>query len=204
MLESNAPFYISETGWSLDALLCLSPNYNERPVDCAPTLLVIHNITLPPGQFGTGDIAKLFTNTLDWEAHPFFKQIEGLTVSAHFLIQRDGQVIQFVSTNDRAWHAGVSSFGGRPACNDYSVGIELEGTDDQPFENVQYQQLVLLTKALVNRHPLKAVTGHEHIAPGRKTDPGLCFDWDRYQSELKAAEVQIKVVTEPQFHANGK
>ena len=145
------------------------------------SLLVIHNITLPPGQFGTQYITDLFLNQLDLSADPWFSNVEGLKVSAHFVIDRLGHLTQFVSCDDRAWHAGASSFQGREKCNDFSIGVELEGTDDLPFEDVQYERLVALTQCLRARYPLTAATGHSDIAPGRKTDPGPFFDWSRFR-----------------------
>jgi AmpD protein len=145
-------------------------------------LLVIHNISLPPGQFGGPFIADLFLNRLDYNADPYFDRLRPLRVSAHFLIRRNGVVMQFVSANDRAWHAGASSFCGQERCNDFSIGIELEGTDLEPFEDVQYAALASLTVALKAAFPLMNVTGHEHISPGRKTDPGPFFNWTEYQS----------------------
>lgn len=170
------------SGWiELDNIKqCASPNADARPQGAEIDLLVIHNISLPPGEFGTGYPAKLFTNELDFDAHPWFDQIRGLRVSAHFLIERDGQLTQFVSCNDRAWHAGQSSFEQRTRCNDFSIGIELEGTDELPYTDRQYQRLGELTLALKASYPIKHVRGHCHIAPIRKTDPGPAFDWDRY------------------------
>ena len=159
-----------------------SPNFNERPAATDVSLLVIHNITLPPGQFGTPYIRDLFLNQLDLTADPWFVNLNGLKVSAHFLIDRSGHITQFVSCDDRAWHAGASTFEGRAQCNDFSIGIELEGTDDQPFEAVQYEQLANLTRCVRLRYPLTAVAGHSDIAPGRKTDPGPFFDWQRYRA----------------------
>ena len=157
-----------------------SPNFNKRPIAIDISLLVIHNITLPPGQFGTPYIADLFLNQLDISAHPWFVNVDGLKVSAHFVIDRIGHISQFVSCDDRAWHAGASSFEGREQCNDFSIGIELEGTDTVAFEAIQYERLGRLTQCLRERYPLGAVTGHSDIAPGRKTDPGPFFDWPRY------------------------
>jgi len=157
-----------------------SPNSDARPDGAQATLLVLHNISLPPGEFGGPHIEALFLNRLDPDAHPWFGRLRGLRVSAHFLVRRDGGIVQFVASGARAWHAGVSQFQGRARCNDFSVGIELEGTDAQPYEDAQYAALVPLTAALRARHPLAAVRGHEHIAPGRKTDPGPAFDWARY------------------------
>lgn len=177
-------FVIGDDGWSSGVIRMPSPNFDSRAPGTEIGLLVIHNISLPPGQFGGSYIADLFGNRLDCDAHPYFDQLRALRVSAHFLIRRDGSVIQFVSANDRAWHAGVSSFCGRERCNDFSIGIELEGTDFEPFELAQYEALVALTHALRARYPLSAVAGHEHIAPGRKTDPGPYFDWDLFRKSL--------------------
>lgn len=157
-----------------------SPNTDARPADTTVSLLVIHNISLPPGRFGGPEVADLFLNRLDYGSHPWLERLRGLRVSAHFLVRRDGQVIQFVPTERRAWHAGVSSFEGRERCNDFSIGIEVEGTDTLPYEDAQYAALQWLTQALRARYPLSAVRGHEHIAPVRKTDPGPSFDWARY------------------------
>lgn len=175
-------FQIGEDGWSSGVQRMPSPNFDARAAGTNIDLLVIHNISLPPGQFGGSHIADLFGNCLDCDAHPYFDQLRSLRVSAHFLIRRDGEVMQFVSANDRAWHAGVSTFGGRERCNDFSIGIELEGTDFEPFEPPQYEALAALTQALQARYPLTDVAGHEHIAPGRKTDPGPFFDWERYRT----------------------
>lgn len=158
-----------------------SPNFNERPADSAISLLVIHNISLPPGQFGTPFVADLFLNQLDLRADPWFKEhLQGLTVSAHFFIDRAGHVTQFVSCDARAWHAGVSQHAGREQCNDFSIGIELEGTDTLAYTAAQYTALAALTQCLRARYPLTAVRGHCDIAPERKTDPGPAFDWVRY------------------------
>jgi AmpD protein len=158
-----------------------SPNFNERPTDSEISLLVIHNISLPPGQFGTPFVADLFLNQLDLQADPWFKEnLQGLTVSAHFVIDRAGYITQFVSCDARAWHAGVSQHAGREQCNDFSIGIELEGTDTLAYTAAQYTALAALTECLRARYPLNAVRGHCDIAPGRKTDPGPAFDWDRY------------------------
>lgn len=158
-----------------------SPNQDRRPPLENISLLVIHNISLPPNQFGGRYVAQLFTNTLRADEHPFFAQIAELRVSAHFFIRRSGQIMQFVSTERRAWHAGASRFDGRDRCNDFSIGIEMEGTDFEPFTDEQYLQLAALTTLLRNRYTLKAVRGHEHIAPRRKTDPGPYFDWHWYR-----------------------
>jgi AmpD protein len=157
-----------------------SPNHDRRPPQTAVSLLVIHNISLPPGQFGGPHVHGLFCNQLDYDAHPWLQRLRGLHVSAHFFVRRDGCIVQFVSTDDRAWHAGVSSFEGRERCNDFSIGIELEGTDLLPYTDAQYAALARLTPALTARYPLRAVRGHCHIAPVRKTDPGPAFEWVRF------------------------
>jgi N-acetyl-anhydromuramoyl-L-alanine amidase len=163
-----------------------SPNFNERPDDTTVSLLVIHNISLPPGQFGTPYVTDLFLNQLDLNADPWFKEnLCGLTVSAHFVIDRTGHITQFVSCDDRAWHAGVSCHDGREQCNDFSIGIELEGTDTEPYTAEQYESLSNLTACLRKRYPLTSVRGHCHIAPTRKTDPGPSFDWGRYASQAE-------------------
>lgn len=185
MTPTDLRFSIDDTGWCREIRQQRSPNYDARPPRTPIDLLVIHNISLPPGEFGGDYIEALFTNQLDYAAHPYFAQLDGLRVSAHFLIRRDGSATQFVSTHDRAWHAGVSVFNERERCNDFSIGIELEGDDHTPFCDAQYRTLAALTEALVHAHPLDQVTGHENIAPGRKTDPGPHFDWVRYQSDLK-------------------
>lgn len=170
---------ISTAGW-LDAVRRVdSPNFDERPAGESISLIVIHAISLPPSQFGSDDIVRLFTNSLDPAAHPYFRQVSALRVSAHFLIRRDGELIQFVSCNQRAWHAGVSCWLGRERCNDFSIGIELEGCDEQRFEDVQYAQLVELIEQLCRHYPIRSLTGHCDISPGRKSDPGPCFDWQR-------------------------
>lgn len=160
-----------------------SPNFDARPSGQDADLLVLHNISLPPGHFGGPEIIDFFQNRLDVSRHPWLPRLEGMRVSAHFLIRRDGGIVQFVSTRQRAWHAGESRFGNRSRCNDFSIGIELEGTDTLPYESVQYDALKRLGAALRAHHPLDAVRGHEHIAPERKTDPGPAFDWDRFAQE---------------------
>ena len=164
-------------GYASAARLIASPNCDTRPAECAIDLVVIHNISLPPGEFGGDGVIELFCNRLDPAAHPYYRDIHQLRVSAHFFIRRDGELIQFVSCLQRAWHAGVSEWQGRVRCNDFSIGIELEGTDDQPFESAQYRTLNALLQALYEAYPVRAVTGHSDIAPDRKTDPGPCFDW---------------------------
>ena len=166
-----------QRGWYVFARACASPNFGPRPPDTAVDLLVLHSISLPPGQFGGHCVQQLFTNKLDWNAHPYFKQIEGLQVSAHFFIQRGGELWQFVSCDDRAWHAGRSHFAGRDDCNDFSIGIELEGLEGGNFEAAQYETLAALLPALAAHYPVRHIAGHEHIAPGRKADPGPGLDW---------------------------
>jgi AmpD protein len=178
-------YHIDADGWLRPARRCPSPNFNQRPPGCAVDLLVIHNISLPPGRFGGGFIEALFTNCLDCRAHSSFAELEGLRVSAHLLIDRDGAVTQFVALHERAWHAGQSSFAGRDNCNDFSIGIELEGSDDIPYTDAQYRQLAAVIAALRRRYPEivpQRIVGHSDIAPGRKTDPGPAFDWRRCRS----------------------
>jgi len=160
-----------------------SPNHDLRPAGHDICLLVLHNISLPPGEFGGPEIIDFFQNRLDYNRHPWLQRLKGVRVSAHFLIRRDGQVVQFVSTVQRAWHAGVSAFAGRTQCNDFSIGIELEGTDSLAYTDQQYASLQALGAAIRQRHPIEAVRGHEHIAPERKTDPGPAFDWARFAQE---------------------
>ncbi|MFW2372891.1 MAG: 1,6-anhydro-N-acetylmuramyl-L-alanine amidase AmpD [Gammaproteobacteria bacterium] len=165
-----------------------SPNHDERPAKAQPELLVIHNISLPPGEFGGSYIDQLFTNQLNPNEHPYFQQINSLQVSSHALIRRSGEIVQYVPFHQRAWHAGASSYCGRECCNDFSIGIELEGTDDLPFEDIQYQQLAKLIRALWRTYPeipKDAITGHSDIAPGRKTDPGPAFNWTKLKQLLK-------------------
>ena len=167
-----------------------SPNFGPRPETGDISLLVIHNISLPPGQFGTGCVPRFFCNELPADEHPYFEQIADLQVSSHLLIERTGAVIQFVDFRDRAWHAGRSSFDGRDNCNDYSIGIELEGTDTEPYTDAQYDALTAVTRTIMAAYPdvtSARITGHEHIAPGRKTDPGPAFDWPRYRQALVAS-----------------
>ena len=173
----------SDDGWLAEARRVPSPNCDERPPDEVIRLIVIHAISLPPGEFGGPQVIELFTNCLDPEAHPFFREIQGLRVSAHFLIRRDGELIQFVSSTKRAWHAGVSNWLGQENCNDFSIGIELEGCDQLGFEDAQYIALLRLLAELHRRHSIQAVVGHSDIAPGRKTDPGPCFDWSRVRDD---------------------
>ena len=171
-------------GWWRHAVHVPSPNFGARPAGACVDTVVLHSISLPPGEYGGDQIERLFTNRLDWEAHPYYQQISGMTVSAHFVIRRDGELLQFVSCEQRAWHAGRSSWQGRENCNDYAIGIELEGLEGEPFEAQQYDVLAALLQALVQRYPLQAVVGHEHVAPGRKFDPGPGFDWGRLMAQL--------------------
>lgn len=166
-------------GWLDEARQLPSPNCDQRPGDEPPSLIVIHNISLPPGEFGGSAVEELFTNRLDWDAHPYYQGIRGLEVSAHFFIRRDGELIQFVPCSMRAWHAGASSWCGRERCNDFSIGIELEGSDELPFTEAQYASLAELTRTLKETYPVTGIVGHADIAPGRKTDPGPYFDWAR-------------------------
>jgi AmpD protein len=173
-----------QQGWYTPAQRLDSPNFGPRPAGACIDLLVIHSISLPPGQYGGNEVQALFTNQLDWDAHPYFGQIRGLEVSSHFYIRRDGSMWQFVSGDDRAWHAGRSEYRGRANCNDDSIGIELEGLEGERFEAAQYESLARLCKALVTQYPIAHVAGHEHIAPGRKQDPGPGFDWPLLRSLL--------------------
>ncbi|EXI68343.1 MAG: 1,6-anhydro-N-acetylmuramyl-L-alanine amidase AmpD [Candidatus Accumulibacter adjunctus] len=170
---------VDDAGWVAGALRIDSPNCDERPEGETVSLIVVHAISLPPGSFGGDAIIRLFTNRLDAAAHPYFAQVAGMRVSAHFLIRRDGELIQLVSCGQRAWHAGLSSWQGRPRCNDFSLGIELEGCDEAPFTEAQYGCLLELLRCLWARFPITAVVGHSDIAPGRKSDPGPFFDWRR-------------------------
>jgi AmpD protein len=177
------PLRIGPDGWVDGVRRIPSQNCDDRPAGMAVELLVLHNISLPPGHFGNDRIERLFLNILEPCAHPFLELLTGVRVSAHFLIERDGRITQFVSCGRRAWHAGASVFDGRAGCNDFSVGIELEGSDFTAFESAQYAALAKLTAALRAAVPLRAVRGHSHIAPGRKTDPGPLFDWHHFASQ---------------------
>lgn len=182
-MSTDAPrLRVEGDGWVSGARRVPSPNFDARPPGMPVDLLVIHNISLPPGQFGSDDIEALFLNRLDPDRHPFFATIHQARVSAHFLVRRDGGLVQFVSCHDRAWHAGQSRLGDRERCNDFSIGIELEGCDTLPFEPAQYAVATALARAVCDAYPISAVVGHSDIAPGRKTDPGPCFDWDRFAS----------------------
>ncbi len=191
-MSSVSPYSVVD-GLLMGARQLASPNFNQRPEQTEIQLIVVHNISLPPSQFGGGYIEQFFQNQLDWSAHPYFQTIEGMQVSAHVLILRTGEVLQFVNFKDRAWHAGRSSYLGKVECNDYSIGIELEGSDDLAFEDVQYQSLVDVTVALQQAYPQirQHIAGHSDIAPGRKTDPGEFFQW-HYFRKLLTEKKQIK------------
>jgi N-acetyl-anhydromuramoyl-L-alanine amidase len=173
-------------GWYQFASRVDSPNFDARPPQQTITLLVIHSISLPPGQYGGSEVEQFFTNNLDGSAHPYFEQLKGVRVSAHFFIRRDGRVMQFVSVDQRAWHAGVSSFQGAERCNDFSIGIELEGLEGEGFEALQYESLVSLSQALAEHYPLQAVASHRYIAPDRKNDPGEGFAWENFSRAVPA------------------
>ncbi len=175
-------------GWLAGARRAPSPNCDARPDGATPRLIVIHAISLPPGQFGGDAIERLFGNTLDPQAHPYYRDIAGLRVSAHFLIRRDGSLVQFVPCGLRAWHAGASSWRGADNCNDFSIGIELEGCDERPFGARQYPALARLIATLRQRYPVEDIVGHADVAPGRKTDPGPHFDWARLRHLLDSAK----------------
>jgi N-acetyl-anhydromuramoyl-L-alanine amidase len=183
-LPRRPTWTLDAQGWLDGARRVESPNRDARPPGAAVELLVIHNISLPPGRFGTGCVEQLFTNRLPAGGHPDFEALQGLRVSAHFLVARNGRLTQFVGCNDRAWHAGASSFEGRTGCNDFSLGVELEGTDQRPYTAAQYRALGRLARVLFGAYPLRAVRGHGDVAPGRKTDPGPAFDWRRFADEL--------------------
>lgn len=176
-------------GWFARARRIPSPNCDARPDDAAIELVVIHNIALPPGVFAGDAVIALFTNRLDWDAHPYFQSIRGLEVSAHFFIARDGRLWQFVDADRRAWHAGRSHYRGRDACNDDSIGVELEGLEGQAFEEPQYRSLTRLCAALARRYPIGYIAGHEHIAPHRKNDPGPGFEWQRLRSAFAGSGI---------------
>jgi AmpD protein len=183
-IRSESPGTLWRAGWYGFAHRLASPNFGPRPASARVDLIVVHSISLPPGQYGGDEVQRLFSNTLDWNAHPYFKSIEGMTVSAHFYIRRNGELWQFVSCDDRAWHAGTSSYRGRENCNDDSVGIELEGLEGATFEPEQYEALSGLCAAIAQQYPVQHIAGHEHIAPGRKRDPGEGFDWAMLQRSL--------------------
>lgn len=182
LLRPGAACEIDTDGWWPGARRIESPNRDQRPEGEAVSLIVVHAISLPPGQFSGDAIVRLFTNRLQVHVHPYFAQISTLRVSAHFLLRRQGELIQFVSCRQRAWHAGLSCWNGRERCNDFSLGIELEGCDDLPFTAIQYRRLRKLLRLLCACYPIEAIVGHSDISPGRKTDPGPCFDWRRLAS----------------------
>ncbi len=176
----------TETGLLDECAQCPSPNSDLRPDNTPVDLIVIHSISLPPGEYGGDSIERFFQNKLDKNAHPYFEEIHQMQVSAHVVIKRDGEIVQFVPFHQRAWHAGQSNFHGRECCNDFSIGIELEGTDADAFEEIQYKKLAELTTALQIAYPntVNNIAGHSDIAPGRKTDPGSGFDWDKFKQSL--------------------
>ena len=184
-------------GWLQRAQRCESPNYGPRPDGAVIDLVLIHSISLPPGIYGGDAIERLFTNQLDWDAHPYYAQIRGMQVSAHFLVRRDGKLFQFVSCDARAWHAGSSVWQGRANCNDFSIGIELEGLEGEQFEAVQYDVLAAVIAELGECYPIAAVAGHEHVAPGRKIDPGPGFDWSRLIALTAATAPHFPEVVRP-------
>jgi len=182
---------MAEEGRLAGARQCPSPNQGERPVDSVVSLLVIHNISLPPGEFGGGYIEQFFSNALPVDEHSYFAEIADLQVSAHLLIDREGEVVQFVPFARRAWHAGDSSFAGAANCNDYAIGIELEGTDSEPYSDAQYQRLAQVSRELLAAYPAlnaERIVGHSDISPGRKTDPGSAFDWQRFFAMLASTD----------------
>ena len=182
-ISSSASAFDDE-GRLARALQIPSPNFDARPAGSPISLLVVHSISLPPGEFGGPAVIDFFLNRLDHAAHPYFEQIRGLEVSSHFLIRRSGELIQFVSCLQRAWHAGRSQWKGRERCNDFSIGVELEGTDDSAFSGSQYAELARLTRELQRAYPIRDIVGHSDIAPGRKADPGSGFEWGRYRSMI--------------------
>ena len=184
MANAADPDVFWHGGWWGGARRVDSPNRGPRPAGTDITLALIHSISLPPGEYGGDGVERLFTNRLDWDAHPYYQRIRGLQVSSHFFIRRDGELLQFVSCDERAWHAGPSSWHGRDNCNDYSIGIELEGLEGETFEAAQYAAAVRVLRAIAAHYPLRHVAGHEHVAPGRKIDPGPGFDWAAMQSAL--------------------
>ncbi|MGL4666938.1 MAG: 1,6-anhydro-N-acetylmuramyl-L-alanine amidase AmpD, partial [Saezia sp.] len=179
MADAKKTEQVWHGGWYAPARQTPSSNYDARPCQVQPELIVLHSISLPPGEYGNGCIEKLFLNQLEWSAHPYFEKIRGLKVSSHFVIDREGWLTQYVSCDDRAWHAGRSSWQGRDECNDWSIGVELEGLEGEFFEDAQYETLVKLINDICKAYPIRWVAGHEHVAPLRKIDPGAGFDWGR-------------------------
>ena len=182
-------------GWWRHARRVRSPNFGLRPDGVQATLAIVHSISLPPGTYGGDGVERFFTNRLDASAHPYFEQIRAQRVSAHFFIRRDGAVLQFVSCDQRAWHAGTSQWRGRDNCNDWSIGIELEGLEGERFERAQYRALIRVLNALRACYPLSEVVGHEHVAPGRKADPGARFEWPRLSRALRDRLATAEVET---------
>jgi AmpD protein len=189
-MRADQSLSVDADGLLVGAEYIASPNCDDRPQG-AIDLLVIHNISLPPGEFGGDGVQQLFTNRLNADEHSYYATIAGLQVSAHFFVRRDGQIIQFVPCLKRAWHAGASCWQGMSRCNDFSIGIELEGSDEVPFTGAQYEALVQLTLALRAVYPLRGISGHSDIAPQRKTDPGPCFDWARYLTQLSTDQTGL-------------
>ncbi len=181
---SEADTGLWQSGWYRFARPLRSPNFGPRPTGAQIDLIVLHSISLPPGHYGGDEVQQLFTNSLDWDAHSYFSGVRGLEVSAHFYVRRNGDLWQFVSCDDRAWHAGASSWRGRSNCNDDSIGIELEGLEGETFEHAQYETLASLCPAIAQRYAISFIAGHEHIAPGRKEDPGAGFDWRLLREQL--------------------
>lgn len=190
--QSSPPLW--HKGWYAPAQAQPSPNFGPRPPQAQIDLLVVHSISLPPGVYGGPEVGQLFCNQLDWDAHPYFQTILGLQVSAHFFIRRDGSLWQFVSCDDRAWHAGQSHYRGRDNCNDDSIGVELEGLEGDTFTPAQYLSLVDLVAAVAQRYPLADVAGHEHIAPGRKMDPGPGFQWNLLLPHLTVLSIRPPII----------
>ncbi len=188
MSEASPAAALWHQGWYRYARALASPNFGPRPVSAQVDLIVVHSISLPPGQFENGNVQRLFTNQLNWDHHPYFQGIRGLQVSSHFFISRSGELWQFVSCDARAWHAGQSSYRGRVNCNDDSIGIELEGLEGELFESSQYETLAGLCASVMSHYPVEYIAGHEHIAVGRKQDPGPGFDWPLLQRSLGAPD----------------
>lgn len=180
-------------GWWHAARRVPSPNFGPRPAGTAVELVVLHSISLPPGEYGGDAVERLFTNRLDCDEHPYYERLRGVRVSSHFVVRRGGEALQFVSCAQRAWHAGASSWRGRDNCNDFSVGIELEGLEGERFEGAQYRTLERLLRTLARRYPIAAVAGHEHVAPGRKRDPGPGFDWAALRRSLEWPQTRFAV-----------
>lgn len=193
-MGADFPEALWRNGWYQPAHLQASPNVGPRPAQARIDLLVLHSISLPPGTYGGPEVAQLFCNQLDWDAHPYFQTIRGMQVSAHFFIRRDGSLWQFVSCDDRAWHAGSSHYRGRDNCNDDSIGVEMEGLEGTVFELLQYQTLAELIAQVARQYPLRYLAGHEHIAPGRKNDPGAGFCWSHLQALATSLGLQLPSV----------